>query len=53
MVKKPIEIEALKHDAAARRNIPTAEFESVMTDEDKRPIVKSLTEKGLGDFGGM
>lgn len=38
MARKPIEIEALKHREATRRNIPTAEFESVMADEDKSPI---------------
>ncbi|MFC0242633.1 site-specific DNA-methyltransferase [Rhodopseudomonas telluris] len=38
MAKKPIEVEALKHKAATRLNIPTAEFESVMLEEDKRPI---------------
>lgn len=38
MAKKPIEVEALKHDAASRKNIPTAEFESVMREEDKSPI---------------
>src|SRR6204780_438049 len=38
MAKKPIEVTALKHDAAKRRNIPTAEFESVMRAEDKSPV---------------
>ena len=38
MAKKPIEIEALKHDEATRKNIPTAEFESIMRDADKTPI---------------
>jgi adenine-specific DNA-methyltransferase len=38
MSKKPIEVTALKHDAATRRNIPTAEYESVMREEDKTPI---------------
>ena len=38
MAKKPIEVEALKHDAASRRNIPTAEFESVMREEEKSPV---------------
>jgi adenine-specific DNA-methyltransferase len=38
MAKKPIEVEALKHDAATRKNIPTAEFESVMPEVDKTPI---------------
>jgi adenine-specific DNA-methyltransferase len=35
---KPIEVTALKHDAATRRNIPTAEYESVMREEDKTPV---------------
>jgi adenine-specific DNA-methyltransferase len=38
MAKKAIEVTALKHDAAKRRNIPTAEYESVMRQEDKTPI---------------
>jgi adenine-specific DNA-methyltransferase len=38
MAKKPIDVEALKHDAARRKNIPTAEFESVMREEDKSPV---------------
>ena len=38
MAKKPIEIEALKHDKATRKNIPTAEFESVMREADKTPL---------------
>jgi hypothetical protein len=37
MAKKPIDVEALKHDAT-RKNIPTAEFESVMRAEDKTPL---------------
>ena len=36
--KKPIEVETLVHDEAARRNIPTAEFHSAIADEDKAPI---------------
>lgn len=37
MARKPIEVAALKH-ADKRLNIPTAEFESVMREEDKRPV---------------
>jgi adenine-specific DNA-methyltransferase len=37
MAKKPISVETLKHDAT-RRNIPTAEFESIMREQDKTPI---------------
>ena len=38
MAKKPIDVEVLRHDAARRKNIPTAEFESVMREEDKTPV---------------
>ena len=37
MAKKPIEVTAHKHDAK-RKNIPTAEFESLMREQDKKPI---------------
>jgi len=36
--RKPIEIDTLAHKEAKRRNIPTAEFESVMREEEKTPI---------------
>jgi adenine-specific DNA-methyltransferase len=38
MTKKPLSVEALKHDDATRKNIPTAEFESVMREADKTPV---------------
>src|SRR5947207_2320675 len=38
MAKKPTSIEALTHREAKRRNIPTAEFESLMREEDKSPV---------------
>lgn len=38
MAKKEIGIETLSHKQAKRKNIPTAEFESVMLAEDKSPI---------------
>ncbi len=38
MTKRRIEVEALRHKDAKRRNIPTAEFESVMREEDKSPV---------------
>jgi adenine-specific DNA-methyltransferase len=37
MAKKPISVETLTHDAT-RKNIPTAEFESIMREQDKTPI---------------
>ena len=33
--KKAKEVEALTHGAARRKNIPTAEYQSVMRDEEK------------------
>jgi adenine-specific DNA-methyltransferase len=36
--KSPKSIESLKHKDAVRINIPTAEFQSVMDDEQKSPI---------------
>jgi len=36
--KEPKKVEAFTHDDASRKNIPTAEFESVMRKEDKTPI---------------
>src|SRR5512134_1003137 len=38
MAKKPLEVETLAHKQAKRRNIPTAEFESMMREEEKTPI---------------
>ncbi len=38
MARKPIEVDVLTHDKATRKNIPTAEFESVMREEDKSPL---------------
>jgi len=38
MAKRAIEVAALKHEAARRLNIPTAEFESVMREEEKTPV---------------
>lgn len=35
--RKPIEVETLTHDDT-RKNIPTAEFESIMREQDKTPI---------------
>ncbi|WP_186420136.1 site-specific DNA-methyltransferase [Bosea sp. CS1GBMeth4] len=38
MAKNPLSVEALKHDSATRRNIPTAEYESVMRADEKAPV---------------
>ncbi len=31
-------VEAIRHEEASRKNIPTAEYQSVMNDDDKSPI---------------
>jgi len=36
--KQPKKVEVLKHEAAKRKNIPTAEHQSVMAEADKSPI---------------
>jgi adenine-specific DNA-methyltransferase len=36
--KTPLSVEALKHDDATRKNIPTAEFQSVMDEAHKHPL---------------
>ena len=38
MAKKPTKVETLQHKRARRRNIPTAELESVMEETEKAPI---------------
>jgi adenine-specific DNA-methyltransferase len=39
MAKKPVKVETLTHDGAARRNIPTAEYQSVSERiEEQNPI---------------
>ena len=38
MAKPPLSVETLKHAGATRKNIPTAELETVMAAEDKTPI---------------
>lgn len=36
--KQPKQVETLSHNEAKRKNIPTAEYQSVMTEEEKNPI---------------
>ena len=35
---QPKQVEALKHEDATRKNIPTAEYQSVLRDDEKTPI---------------
>ncbi|MCW6036679.1 hypothetical protein K4A83_10450 [Spirulina subsalsa FACHB-351] len=36
--KQPTQVDTLKHEDATRKNIPTAEYQSVMAEDEKRPI---------------
>lgn len=36
--KTPLSVEALKHDEATRKNIPTAEYQSVLAQDEKSPV---------------
>src|SRR5512134_1271901 len=36
--KSPLTVETLKHEKASRKNIPTAEYQSVMQKEEQSPI---------------
>ena len=38
MAKTPKSVETFTHDGDTRTNIPTAEYENLMRDEDKQPI---------------
>jgi adenine-specific DNA-methyltransferase len=46
--KTPLSVEALKHDEATRKNIPTAEYQSLMQKEDSAPVRVSYPRGGNG-----
>jgi len=51
MAKKPtpkLTVEALKHDEATRKNIPTAEYQSVMQKEEQSPVRVALGRNVAG-----
>jgi len=37
-IKAPLTVETLKHDDATRKNIPTAEYQSVMAKDEQKPV---------------
>jgi len=41
-------VETLMHDEASRKNIPTAEYQSVMQKEEQRPVRVSLKRSATG-----
>jgi adenine-specific DNA-methyltransferase len=42
------EVVTLKHDEASRKNIPTADFQSVMQPEELNPVAVTYERKGKG-----
>lgn len=48
MRKSPVRVETLTHDDATRKNIPTAEYQSVMMDEHKHPLRVAYERRPLG-----
>jgi adenine-specific DNA-methyltransferase len=51
MAKKqtPLNVETLTHEEARRRNIPTAEFQTVMQKEEQSPVrVSPATGEAIG-----
>ena len=37
-MKIPLTVESIKHEEATRKNIPTAEYQSVMQKDDQAPV---------------
>ena len=52
MVKKKIKktIASITHEEATRKNIPTAEYQSVMQKEEQRPV-RVAYERGVDGLG--
>ena len=46
--KTPKQVEALKHEEASRKNIPTAEYQSLMPKETAAPVEVRYERRGTG-----
>ena len=46
--KTPLSVETLKHDDATRKNIPTAEYQSVMQKEEQSPVRVAYPRNAAG-----
>lgn len=46
--KSPLTIETLTHDEATRKNIPTAEYQAVMRQEDQQPVRVEYPRQAAG-----
>lgn len=44
-VNTPIEVSAITHQEAKRKNIPTQEMQSIMTEKDKQPILVAYEKR--------
>lgn len=47
--KAPLTVETLKHDDATRKNIPTAEYQSVMAKDEQKPVRVEYERTVAGD----
>jgi len=47
-LKKSLKVETLTHDEATRKNIPTAEHEAVMENDDRDPIPVACRRRNRG-----
>ncbi|MHB1200888.1 MAG: site-specific DNA-methyltransferase [Polaromonas sp.] len=47
--KAPLTVETLKHDGATRKNIPTAEYQSVMAKDEQKPVRVEYERTVAGD----
>lgn len=43
-----MKVEALTHEHASRKNIPTAEYQSVMGTEQQSPVLVAYSQEGVG-----
>ena len=49
ITKAPLSVETLKHDDAKRKNIPTAEYQSVMANDEQKPVRVEYTRAAASD----
>lgn len=47
--KAPLSVETLKHEDATRKNIPTAEYQSVMAKDEQKPVRVEYERTVAGD----
>ncbi|PQV45143.1 site-specific DNA-methyltransferase [Paraburkholderia sp. BL21I4N1] len=50
-IKAPLVVDTLKHDGATRKNIPTAEYQSVMAQDEQSPLPVTFERAGSEGLG--